>query len=231
MERQGLLIGAWSGVAGLVLFGLGIGPLVANFLPPPSPSTSAADVAALYRGNANGILFAAILVMFAAAFLCIFYGAISSMMRRMEGRIATFTFAQAVAAAIATVPFFLSAMIWGVTAFRPERSDDIIMLLNDIAWIFLISPVSGGTAQLVVIGLAILSDRSATPLLDRWIGYLSIWVGILFLPGSIIFFFKRGAFAWNGIFGFWLGAVAFGIWTSVMCHAMMKAAKHRLPVA
>lgn len=229
MERQGIVIAAWSGVAGLVLFGLGIGPLVANFLPPPAPSLSAANVAAMYREHGSAIQFGAILVMFAAAFLCMFYGGISALMRRMERRVATFTFAQAVSAAIATVPFFLAAMTWGVAAFRPDRSDDAILLLNDIAWIFLISPVAGGTVQLMAIGLAILGDSSDKPLIDRWVGYLSIWVAILFLPGAIIFFFKHGAFAWNGIFGFWLGAVAFGIWTAVMCHAMMKAAKHRLP--
>jgi hypothetical protein len=62
--------------------------------------------------------------------------------------------------------------------------------------------------------------------MPRWVGYTSIWVGVLSLPGVVIPFFKSGPFAWNGIFAFWLPAILFGMMLTVLTLTMIKAAKH-----
>lgn len=36
----------------------------------------------------------------------------------------------------------------------------------------------------------------------RWVGYLNIWAALLLAPAVLIYFFKTGPFAWNGILVF-----------------------------
>jgi hypothetical protein len=43
--------------------------------------------------------------------------------------------------------------------------------------------------------------------------------------------FLNGPFAWNGILGFWVPAIAFGLWANVMGPMMIKAAKQTAPSA
>jgi hypothetical protein len=46
-------------------------------------------------------------------------------------------------------------------------------------------------------------------------------------PLSIVFFFKSGLFAWNGLFGFYLPFVTFWIWFFVMTYTIRRSL-HRL---
>ncbi len=48
MNTRNELLCAWSGVVFLILFTLGFWPL-AHFIPPPLPSASAAEIAAMYQ--------------------------------------------------------------------------------------------------------------------------------------------------------------------------------------
>jgi hypothetical protein len=50
----------------------------------------------------------------------------------------------------------------------------------------------------------------------RWLGYFNIWCALTFLPAALIYFFKNGAFAWNGVFCFWLPLTVFTTWFAVM---------------
>ena len=97
------------------------------------------------------------------------------------------------------------------------------MVLNDFAWLLLIMTLSPFFVQLMTVGLAIISDNSATPVFARWVGYFNIWVAILFIPGALITFFKTGPFAWNGLLAFWLPLAVFFAWYLVMFPALIKA--------
>lgn len=66
--------------------------------------------------------------------------------------------------------------------------------------------------QNAAVGVAILRDRRAEPVLPRWLGYLGLWAAVLYMPSCLALFFHEGPFAWNGIFTFWLAAAAFVIW-------------------
>ena len=90
----------------------------------------------------------------------------------------------------------------------------------------LVIPGLVGMVQYGVTGIIILLDKRDAPILPRWVGYVSIWVGLLSLPGVLIPFFKSGPFAWNGILAFWLPAILFGIMLNILTWAMLRAAKH-----
>jgi len=48
-------------------------------------------------------------------------------------------------------------------------------------------------------------------------------VGVLFVPGGLLTFFKTGPFAWNGIFVWWVPFLVFFSWYLVMFVMLRKA--------
>jgi hypothetical protein len=76
---------------------------------------------------------------------------------------------------------------------------------------------------MVVCGLAILKHAARNPVFPRWAGFFNLWSALIFLPGSLLPFFKAGPFACNGLLAFWLPGTIFGIWYIVMQVLVLKA--------
>jgi hypothetical protein len=215
MNTRNQLLCAWSGIAFVVVFTIGFW-FLANFLPPPSPRATAAEIAALYRQNTLQIRFGMLLMMACSGLISPFVAVIAVQMKRMEGKASVLTYAQLSSGSVGVLFFVLPALTWSITAFRPDRDPQLTLLLNDMGWILFLMPFTSFVVQNICIGLAVLGDKSEQPAFPRWVGFFNFWVSVLFLPGGIITFFKSGPFAWNGLFGFWVPLVVFFIWYIVM---------------
>lgn len=211
----------WSGVAAIVLFFLGF--ILAGFIPPPSPSLPADLVVAHYQEHATGIRAGMVLMMISGMFVPPLVAVISMQMRRMTGAHPLLVYAQLSAGTLGAVFFIIAPIIFIAAAFRPERSAEITVTLNDLAWIMAVIPWSPAFIQNIIIALGIFADKSPAPVLPKWLGYLNVWVAISFIPGGLLAFFKTGPFAWNGIFVFWLAGTVFIIWFAAMIYALFKA--------
>ncbi|TAM65773.1 hypothetical protein [Mycobacterium sp.] len=215
---------AWCGVLFIVAFFTGWG-LVAGFIPVPTPIKPRDDVVAYFQDNQYRIITGCIITMGGVMFLAPFTAVLVSQMRRIEGssRILSNTqlFGGAVTAAVATV----SCLIFLVAAFRPQRDPEVTLMLSDFGFTSFIGPFAPGFAQCLVMALAIFSDRHATPVYPRWVGYANLWCAVLFLPGPVLFYFLSGPFAWNGVAAFWIPANAFGAWFFIMVYATIKAVR------
>lgn len=199
--------------------------LFMGFLPPIPPSMGAESVADYYNQNRTSIRIGATAVMQFSTLMFLWTAAISSQIRRIESEPSRLlTYSQLLLGLTASLLFLVMSLVWTVAAFRPERSAELIMLLNDIGWLTVVMPVFPLTFQAVVIGVAILSDRRATPLFPRWSAYLNFWIGILFLPGALTTFFKTGPFAWDGFLVFWVPIAAFIGWIFMMAWLVSRAA-------
>lgn len=215
--------GIWCGIAGAILIGIGLWPLM-GFLPAPRPSASALEIATYFRSNANGIIWGAMAMIAAFPMLVPFYAVISEELRRMDAQGSILARAQFGLGVLAVcVPGVVGSVSWLIAAFRPERPDAIIQLLNDFSWILIFSVVVAGLLQTFMIAFAVFNDRSARPSFPRWFGYFNLWIGIAFLPGGLLGLFKTGPFAWNGLFCYWLGLAAFGLWFCVTAWLLLKA--------
>ena len=118
-----------------------------------------------------------------------------------------------------------SSYLWVTIAFRPERSSEVTYALNDLAWLGVTAPFWSACIQMACVGIAALVDKTPTPVLPRWYGFLVLWVVLLSFPGSLIPFFYTGPFAWNGILSFWLPAVVFGIFVITTTYVFLKVLK------
>lgn len=218
-------LGIWCGWIFAVLLGFGL--LIAGFIPPPSPSLSADEIASIYQSR-NGLIRIGLLMAVASnAFYLPFIAMISTQMRRMQGISLMPSYLQLGAGSLGTLMLLLPEMAFLVTAFRPDRDPLQTLMLNDLGWLFFITPFPTFVAQNVGIALGILGDKSAQPVFPRWLAYLNLWIGLLFVPAGLAFVFKTGPFAWSGIISFWVPAVVFFTWVLVMTVMLGKASRQK----
>jgi hypothetical protein len=199
-------------IAGVITPVLFFGAFIAaGFIPPLAPSASAAEIAAHYREHANGIRLGAGIMLLSGAFYAAYTAVISAQMQRIKGVHQSVINTQTIAGAFGCLTFLVPAMFFATSVFRPDRSPDLTLLLNDMSWIFLVMPWPPFMAQNFAFAFAILSDKRSAPAFPRWLAYLNIWAPIVFTPAIILPFFTSGPFAWNGIFVFWIPATVFVI--------------------
>jgi hypothetical protein len=209
------LLFAWSGLAFTLLFAVGFWPL-AQFVPPPAPNMSAAEIVAKYQTNNTRLCLGLLVMMLSTGLVLPFITVISMQIKRMEESSGILSRLQLLSGGLSVMFFIIPCVCWGAAAFRPDRSPQLIMLMNDLGWMSLLMTVSTFAVQNFAIGFAILRDKNAQPVYPRWMGYFTLWVGVSFIPGVMLIFFKTGPFAWDGLFSFWLPFVAFFVWFQLM---------------
>lgn len=214
----------WLTPASLILLGQALITLAA-FIPPPSPLLGAEEVAARFRENPIGIRLGMILFMFCGTMLAPITAMYCLMIQRIEGRAGVLTYTQLVTGTIALMLFIPPTVVWSVAAFRPDRSPELILMLNDMGWLFFIMTVAPGVLQVIVLGIAILQDKRPVPLFPRWVGYVNLWAALVLAPGGLAAMFKTGPFAWNGLITFWIALPVFGCWFFLMFFTCMRAVR------
>jgi len=216
---------AWAGQAAM-LFMFGAMLLTWKILPPPTPSMPLELWAQHFHGNPTGMYIGAMLIMFGASLFMVFFGGVFACLKKMEGHSSPLTYGMIMIVPFGFFPLFMMAVFFVEAAFRPGMNPEIIGMLADLSIFLLVIPGLVGLVQYVVSGIIILNDKNEEVIFPRWIGYASIWVGIISLPGAVIPFFKSGPFAWNGIITFWIPAIIFGMLVTAYTWAMLRAAKH-----
>lgn len=212
----------WSGALFALLFFIGFG-VIARYIPPPDPQRSAADVAAFYRDNANSIRTGMLVSMYALVLYVPFVAAISVQLKRIEGTHTPLTYTQLGIGCTLPVAFFPPLYFFQVAAYRPERSDDSIMMLNDMGWLPFTGIIYAIFIQNLAIGFAVLADRRANPIYPRWYGYFCFWTALLYCPAGFDVFVKDGPLAWDGLFSWWLSLVSFFAWLVVTIMVTLHA--------
>lgn len=219
MSTRIQLLCAWSGPATVIVATIGF--LIAGVLPLPlGPNSTTEQVVDFYSHDtrvAAGLVIAALGVCLVFPLIAL----IGVYMMRMEGRTPILTFLQLITGAATGVFLTMPLLLMTVIPFRPERSAELTVTLNDISWLLFITPIGPFMIQNIAIGTAILTDRRGV--LPRWVGYLNYWVAFLFIPDVLAFFFHSGPFAWRGIFVFWLAFVAYATFLIVMGWMLRQA--------
>lgn len=213
---------AWSGILSVMLFFAAF--LLAGFIPPPGPYMTEAEVVAMYQQNTTGIRLGMGLMLLSSGFYLPFSGVIATQMKRIEGdETPLLTYIQLAAGTFAAITYFLPALLFIVTSFRPERAPELTFLMNDLSFIVLIIPLSPFLIQYFAIGVVILRDQRKQPIFPRWLAFFNFWAAISFFTALFLPFFKTGPFAWNGLLVFWIPATLFFIWYILMAAMLLKA--------
>lgn len=217
-------VSLWTGPAvGLVL-------LVAfvafpGFWPPMSPGLSADQVAAFYAENTAWMRFSQVTFNLCGILVLPFFMVIAVQMKRMANQSHVFAYCYLTAVVSGATTFALSNILFLVAAFRPDRDPELVMLLNDLAWIVFIAPIGMVVSQFVMLALAVYFDTSGSgqPILPRWVGHFSLAAAIAMIPAAGAAVVHSGPLAWDGFLSFWVRNGVFAVFVVVMFFVLRRA--------
>ena len=215
------LLAIW--IAAFVLF--------PGFVHPVSPRASAAEVAAFYRHDLSRIRYSMILFNWFGVALIPILLLIAERMRAMAHRTPVLRYCVIGVAGGAPIAFLTSTVFWLVAAFRPERSPDLTLLTNDLAWITFTCAVPFLVALFAFVALAVRWDDQPQPVFPRWIGWFNLATALAIVPAAFAGLAKSGVIAWDGLLSFWVKNVAIGVWVVVMAWALGRALRRDDDVA
>ena len=228
MDRQVnpkvLMFGAWAALLYPGLLILGWWGL-ADFVPPPKPTASAGAIELIYHAHATRIRAGMVVTMFGAVMAMPLGATVAYFIRRVERFVGPLTLLQVMGAVGMAVLTFLPAMWWLIALFRPDRNAEITRTLSDAGWLQWVGGLTIYYPTIITMAIAAFIDKSPRPYFPRWFGYLNVWLVVLLLPGQMIFFFKTGPLAWNGLIAFYLAFVAFGLWFPAAFYVLRNAVK------
>jgi len=223
MTRTIHLACIWSALVFVVLFGVGLIPL-AHFVPPPSPTETADQIAALYRSHTTGIRIGMVIAQIGACLVVPWGVGIAVLTGRIRGVPIALPLLQIVAMILNVMLAILGTVFWLGAAFRPDAvAAETTRVVNDLGWFLMILPSTPMTMWEVGIGVAILMDQSEKPTFPRWAGYLVLCGAFVVIPSILIGLFKTGPFAWTGLLGFYVPLGEFFICLTTLSILAIKA--------
>lgn len=187
-----------------------------GFFPPMSPGLSAEQVADFYGQHTAMIRFSMITYNLCAIMLVPFFMVIVVQMKRMATPTQVLAYSYLTAVVSGATLFALADLFWLIAAFRPERNPELIMLLNDMAWITFIAPVGMLVVQNLCLALAIYLDAGPRPIFPRWVALFNIVTAAAMTPAACAAVVRTGPLAWNGAVSFWLRIGTFVLYLIVM---------------
>ncbi|GLR67909.1 hypothetical protein GCM10010909_25900 [Acidocella aquatica] len=225
MNKTAERLCAYSGVVFSALLGVGLLG-VTTLWQPPAPGLGAGQIARLFQQNTLQIRLGVAVLAAGSAFYWPFAAAITTQMRRIEGKAHSLAETQMATATGTVIAVLLACFLWFAAAYRPGvMPPAIVQSLNDLGWLCFVGLYPPAVLQCVVIGVCILSQQPETMIYPRWLGFVNFWAAIIFLPGAAVPFFQSGPFAWNGLVSFWLVAGVFFGWIILMSFATAAAIK------
>lgn len=222
MTRKMNTVGGWCGMLYLpsVAFGWFV---LGGYFPLHAPTDTEAQIAGFYQEGLISKRIGLIILMWAAVCLMIFASATASHLSRIEGRFGPLSCMMLLGGYAGAMVGFYPGLWWLTAAYRPERSAELIYLLNDTGWLQLVGGVSMVVTMYIAVAVASLMDTSKHPTFPRWTAFLSFWALVMFIPGQLLFQFQEGPFAWDGILAFWVPGGLYFIWYSVIGYLVVKA--------
>jgi hypothetical protein len=213
-----LWLAAFFGAVMLVAF-----LLFPGFFPPMSPGWSAQHVADFYAHHATLIRTSMVIFNLCGLMLVPFFMVIVYQMKRMATPTQVLAYCYLSAAVSGFTLFAIADLMWLIAAFRPMRDPQLIMLLNDLAWIIFTAPVGAIVAQNLCLAIAVRLDARPEPTFPKWVAPFSVVTAAAIVPACCGAIFRSGPLAWNGLVSFWLRICAYSVYFVVMFVVLSKA--------
>ena len=225
MNKNAQILCLWTGPLMLFLFAFGF-MYLADYMPPPSAKMSAEDLVAMLQANLSRFRLGMIVTMVGFTMMITWGCVLAARLRSLEGSVPVLTYAQLSAIAVSALIGMGSTWIFEIVAYRlDDTSPELIRMMHDLAWFTFLAPWPPFTVWCFAQAALILSDKSEDPDFPRWTGFVCLWVGILFIPACLIFWFKSGPFSWNGLIAFYLPVAVFFVWVLPLTYFGIKAVK------
>lgn len=219
-------VSLWTGPAvGAVLLAAALA--FPGFWPPMSPTATSAEVASFYGEHTAWIRFSQVTFNLCGIMVLPFFMVIVVQMKRMKNQSHIFAYCYLTAVVSGATVFALSNIFFLATAFRPGRDPELMLLLNDLAWIVFIAPIGMVVSQFVVLALGVYFDDPTDPVFPRWVGHFSLLTAAAMVPAAGAAVFDTGPLAWDGFLSFWARNGAFAVFVVVMFFVLRTAIRRQ----
>src|ERR1700746_479870 len=121
----------WSGI--VMMVGFLVGFEIAHFVPPPSPTRSAAYISSYFAHHATAVRAGLFIAGCAVALIATWSVAVSIQLKRISPKHSGYSDAELILGALLMVEFIVPIGIWEGLAFRPTVGPEITLRLNDVA--------------------------------------------------------------------------------------------------
>jgi len=197
-----------------------------GFVGPMSPAMSADEVAAFYRDptNLDRIRASMILLNWFSYGVIPMLALVVVQIERMAHKSGIFAYAFLGCLCCAPVLFFTADLFWLIAAFRPERNPEITQMFNDMAWIAFSGQVGFLIIQSLILALSVYFDDQPRKIFPNWFGLFNIAAVLALAPAAFVGVSgTEGAFAWNGLFPFWIKNATMILWILVTFYVVATA--------
>lgn len=171
MMRKMNTFGGWCGMLYLPSVALGWFVL-GGYFPLHAPADTQAQITDFYQDGLLVKRLGLIILMWSALCLMVFASAVSNHLSRIEGRFGPISCMMLLGGYAGAMVGFYPGLWWLTAAYRPERSPELIYLLNDIGWLQLVGGVSMVMTMYIAVTVASFIDTCKQPTFPRWSVYL-----------------------------------------------------------
>lgn len=220
------LFGAWN--APFFSIGTVVGWLIlANFIDPASADLTAEETKQWFTvDHRDGVLLGCSIFLLSSGFLAIWTSQLAINMWRVEGRNPLMALTQYGCGIAIVVIVVINCSLWLGAAYRPEAGADVVVALNDAAWLgFLIAWPILSIQMLATARIALLDPRKVFP---RWLSWASIAGAFLLVTAGGPAFTHSGTFAFHGFLGFYLPVIIWGLWMDAHAFFMRRDVRRRM---
>ncbi len=197
---------------------------IAHFWMPAAADLGAAETAKFFTVTyRDGMLLGNSILIVACAFLVIASVQMGLTLAEIEGRQPLWSITTAIGGILIAVIVFLNAGFWIGAAYRPAASPDIVVALNDVAWLGFLLGWVFLSLQMVATAIVSLADTRAQPMIPRWMAKASIVGAVVLACAAGPAFTQSGLFAYHGLLGFYLPMVIWGVWLDAHAFYMRRA--------
>jgi hypothetical protein len=213
-------LGAWSGIAWVVMAGAGFGG--SGMLPVRAASTNPSELAAYLGDMKYQILIGMMVLLFGGyTFLLTWSLTLAYQVRKYANPSPMAFYVLYGVGLNGAIIGMLCGVIGSAMAFRAQTlAPETTQLLYDLIWFLFLIPWPPFMLWQFITGFAILSSENPGTMFPRWMGYFSLWAGALEMFSALAVFFYNGPFSYNGAVTFWVPGVSYFIW--VLVFAVMQ---------
>jgi len=214
---------AWGGPI-LLLVTIIFWGIFGHNVPPFSADQSADAIAEQFRPLAQRIKLGMVVELPFSALYLTWGVAITKLMEEIELDNNVLSTLQLWGAGLTTMIFVIPCAGWLGVTYRAETMPSwALQMIYDMWWILFDLAYALTTLQMIPLGICLLSDKRAVPLFPRWMGWFSIWVGLMFFLESFMSFFKGGPFSRSGILNYWTEFTLFFAFMALVSFYLLKA--------
>lgn len=186
--------------------------LMAGFAPPPAPDMPIEQVSRIFSPENMTMRIGLAIALFGSCLLAFPMAAVAEQIRRMEASSGVLAKTFMVLVTIFCVCNFLPIVLLLAASYRPDILPDAKILLIDSAWFMFVGAIWSQVPINLIMGIAILGDKTGLDIYPKWMGYINFLFALAFLPAAIIPLVHIGPFTYSGTIGFFLSATVYSFW-------------------